>query len=77
MGRNTAPVPPPDGEDKVGRALRHKRQHYVKLEEKKIIDEMMKYDLSNIGLSVGEKPKGQESRHWNLRRMINDKIVEQ
>ena len=37
----------------------------------------MKYNLSYIGPSVGEDIKGQESRHRNLRIMINDKIVEQ
>ena len=37
----------------------------------------MKYNLSNIGPSVGEEQKGQESRRRNLRRMINEKIVEQ
>ena len=38
---------------------------------------MMKYNLSNIGPSVDKEQKGQESRHRNLRRMINEKIVEQ
>ena len=46
-------------------------------EEKKIIEEMMKYNLNYIGPSVGEEQKGQESRHSYLRIMINEKIVEQ
>ena len=33
--KNPPPVPPPEGEDKVGRALRHKRLHYMMQEEKK------------------------------------------
>ena len=76
MMYNLTYVPPTEGEDKKGQALRHKRLYYMLQEEKKIIDEMMKYNLSYIGPSVGEEKKGQESRHRNLRRMINEKVAE-
>ena len=66
MKYNLTYVPPTEGEDKKGQALRHKRLRYM-IQEKKIIDEMMKYNLSYIGPSVGEEQKGQEWRHRNLR----------